>query len=228
MNQLFKKLTSLLRKKPAPIFSKEHNLEMELAFECEGVRTFTPKDINDLPAMRGLMTHMFYAEMEMRYRSEDLALETALEEEILDQPKITMQDIITLKLILRSRRERMALPFETDSLLKLASVAFIDEGENPFEYNNTYNAEVKIPRWKRNTEIIDFFLQTPILGLHGYMKQQDAPIRECLKDLEEIKKLQSELYRRAKSKPLPTTSKESASPSPAGSPSRSTIRPSVS
>lgn len=213
---------------PVPVFSKDNKLEMELAFETEGVRTFTPKNINDLPAMRGLMAHMFYYEMEMRYRSEDLLLETALEDEILDKPKITMQDLITLKLILRSRRERMELPFETDSLIKLASVAFIDEGESPYEYNNTYNNEVKIPRWKRNPEVLAFFLKTPIVGLHGYLKQPDAPIHECLKTIDDIKKLQSELYRRVKSEPSQQASKKSESLSPAGSPARSTSRPSVS
>lgn len=213
---------------PPPEFKKGiPKFQIEEAFTCEGVRSFQCKNINDLPAMRGLMTHPYYTETRMKYTFDELLNETELEDAILSKPKITAQDILDLKLMLRIRRERINMPAEIDTIYRLASVVYVDEGESWTDYDANYNLNTKIARWKRNPEILDFFLGQSILTLHGYLTPQKIQLQDFLKTHDAIKAFQTAVHQEIRSRDSQPTSKKNASPSPVGSPNKSTMRPSV-
>ncbi len=215
-------------KREAPKFKQSlPKFEYVEAFECEGVRTFQCKQISDLPAMRGLMAHPYYEETRMRYTFTELELETKLEDAILSKPTITAQDLLDLKMILRLRRERMAMPAELETVYRLASVVYVDEGESWLDYDHNYNVNTKIARWKRNPEVLAFFLGQSIMTLHGYLKHQEMPLRDFLKTHEELIGFQKVVLREINLKMSQEPLKKNESPSRAGSPSKSTTRPSV-
>lgn len=212
----------------APVFKLSvPKFEYVEAFECEGVRTYQCKDIKDLPAMRGLMAHPYYEESRMKYTFDELENETALEDAILSKPSVNAQDLLDLKMILRLRRERMALPAELGTLYKLASVVFVDEGESWIDYDSNYCMNTKIARWKRHPEILAFFLGQSIMTLHGYLNQQEVPLRDFLKMHDDLLAFQRIVLQGISSKMSQAPSKKKESPSPVGSPNKSTTRPSV-
>ncbi len=213
---------------PPPVFKKGiPKFEIDLAFECEGVRTYQCRNIQDLPAMRGLMTHPYYEETKMKYTFDEFKAETELEDAILSKPKITAQDILDLKLLLRIRRERMAMPAEIETIYRLASLVYVDEGESWIDYDQHYNTHNKIKRWKRNPEILAFFLGQSILTLHGYLTPQKIPLQDFLKTHDAVKAFQAAVLQEIKSRESQPQSKKRESPSPAGSQPRSSTRPSV-
>lgn len=212
---------------PAPVFKKGiPKFQIEEAFSCEGIRTYQCKDINDLPALRGLMTHQFYEQTRMKYTFDEFKNETELEDAILGKPKITAQDILDLKMIVRIRRERMVMPAELETVLNLASVVYVDEGESWIDYDHAYNKQ-KIERWMRNPEILAFFLGQSIRTLHAYMKPQEISLQDFLKTHDVLKQFQNAVLLEIRSKLSQPQSKKSESPSPDGSQRKSSMRPSV-
>lgn len=212
---------------PAPEFKKgAPKFQIEEAFSCEGIRTFQCKDINDLPALRGLMTHQFYEQTRMKYTFDEFKNETELEDAILSKGKITAQDILDLKMIIRIRRERMVMPAELETVLNLASVVYVDEGESWIDYDHAYNKQ-KIERWRRNPEVIAFFLGQSILTLHGYLKPHEISLQDFLKTHDVLKQFQSVALQEIQSRLSQPASKKSESPSPGGSRPKSSMRPSV-
>lgn len=212
---------------PPPTFKKGlPKFQIDEAFTCEGIRTFQCHDINDLPALRGLMTHQFYEQTRMKYTFDEFKVETELEDAILSKPKFTAQDILDLKMIIRIRRERMLMPAELETVLNLASVVYVDEGESWVDYDHAYN-KTKIDRWRRNPEVVSFFLGQSILTLHGYLKPHEISLQDFLETHDVLKKFQNVALQEIQSRLSQPASKKNESPSQDGSRPKSNIRPSV-
>jgi hypothetical protein len=169
-----------------PKFKREPKFTMDLAFECDGVRTYTPATAAELPAGRALIAHAFYQEVKEKMgHSDHLEWLDALDRE-LDKPKITLQEIIQMRMLSRAKRERLMLPFEPVSVMKLAGVMFIDEGEDPYSFDQAYFDKVKLPRWERHPEMLSFFLHHPLIDLAPYLNDFGIDIPTYLDVLKKI------------------------------------------
>ncbi len=60
-------------------------------------------------------------------------------------------------------KEQMELSYSLVRQLKLASVLYFDEQENPLDYQHPYN-QAKIKTWLQNNDIDGFFLNLPDFG----------------------------------------------------------------
>jgi hypothetical protein len=60
-------------------------------------------------------------------------------------------------------KEQMELSYSLVRQLKLASVLYFDEQENPLDYQHPYN-QAKIKTWLQNNDIDGFFLNLPDYG----------------------------------------------------------------
>jgi hypothetical protein len=60
-------------------------------------------------------------------------------------------------------KEQMELSYSLVRQLKLASVLYFDEQENPLDYQHPYN-QTKIKTWLQNNDIDGFFLNLPDFG----------------------------------------------------------------
>lgn len=70
-------------------------------------------------------------------------------------------DLVGAANLNRNLRELRSYVFNVNLLYNLASVWFFDKNENPFTYDHEY-CEKKISDWKKDKEVLSFFLQAPI------------------------------------------------------------------
>lgn len=126
------------------------------AFDHAGVKYLMYENPVEVPTARMLAAQGIYVEMEMRADREYLDLHCKAVDKILNENKkgINVTYLAQLNQNLRERLNLMPLP---DFVFKLASVIFFDETESPVSYDWTYN-EKKIAKWKKDPELLDFFL----------------------------------------------------------------------
>lgn len=73
--------------------------------------------------------------------------------------------------VLASRlKEQMELSFSLSRQMKLATVLYFDEAENPLDYQYPYNAE-KIKHWTKHNDVEGFFLRMPEYALMPSMTE---------------------------------------------------------
>lgn len=145
-----------------PKFLREHPGKIVEAFAYNGTTYFMFSDIFQLPAIRGLQALDVFDEFNMRCDKEFLLAFVKAQREILSNPKkLDLIKLATLTKFLEERLEMLPIP---DHIYKLAAVIFFDSSENPFFYDHAYAAK-KIDIWKKDPEILSFFLQTPIKDL---------------------------------------------------------------
>jgi hypothetical protein len=126
------------------------------AFMHDGTRYLMFENPVEVPTARMLAAQGIYVEMEMRADREYLELHWKAMDKLINENKkgINITYIAQLNQNLRERLNLMPLP---DFVFKLASVIFFDESESPVSYDWSYN-EKKIAKWKKDPELLDFFL----------------------------------------------------------------------
>jgi hypothetical protein len=142
--------------------SNASNPDVEFAFACNGVDYYCFKDINKLPAIRGLMAYTVFNELEMRVDRNYLhEFKKALDASI--NGKFLKTDIAQLSVYLG---ERLNMVIEPDILIKLATVYFFDAKEDVNKYDFAY-ANEKRKRWEAGG-VNDFFSKLPISKLINF------------------------------------------------------------
>jgi hypothetical protein len=122
---------------PKTVFPNAHH-EIVYEFTIGDENYFSFHDFNDVPCERGFHILTFYNEMQQKCTREYLlAFSTALEN-ILNSPKIKITDIMTLNMQLKERLEFITEPMIA---LKLCTVYFFTENENPYMFNYKKSAE---------------------------------------------------------------------------------------
>lgn len=165
--------------------AKQPNNDIEFAFSCGGVDYYSFKDINKLPALRGLMAYVIFNELEMRVDREYLLeFKKALDASI--NGKFLKTDVAQLSVYLG---ERLNMIIEPDLLIKLATVYFFDLNEDISKYDFGYALE-KRKRWEA-AGVNDFFFSVPISKLINFSPPQDFDFQNYL---EQARKL-SETHR---------------------------------
>ncbi len=118
---------------------------------------------------RALKALVYYRELDMNTDREFLKFHTEAVDNIFTRETLTINDLMELKTLNNQLKQRLELPKEPDLMLKLASVVFFDQYENPQIYEFAYG-ERKIKFWKKNTSPADFFLSLPLKGLIPYLQ----------------------------------------------------------
>jgi hypothetical protein len=150
----FKKL---LKKTKLPIT----NYPVKYAFTISGIDYYEFQDFNNMPALRGIKTMVFYEEMRMKCTMEYLKLHCEAIDDILSAEKI---NIFEIKKLNDQMKQRISMAVDTELVYKIASVVFFDKKENIQDYDFGYNQK-KIDNWKKNKEAAAFFLLKPIQQL---------------------------------------------------------------
>jgi hypothetical protein len=163
----------------------KHEFHTQFAFECGGVKYFEFVDKNNLPYQRGLDALTFFQELQNGVTKEYLLDHVKIMSGLLSQTKI---DIGKVAVHNNRLSERLNYLVSKDIIYKIASIAFIDENENPLSYDTKYN-ETKIQNWKDNGADA-FFLSQPMRRLIPFLKEYGETSVTYLMVVEEIEKLQ--------------------------------------
>lgn len=141
---------------------------IEFAFECGGVKYYKHADAVNIPPKRALKALTIYRELEIGIDA--LYMDSFLKafEKIITGNKITIPEISQLHTMYMQLKARFEFHPTADHILKLASVRFFDENENPNDYDFKY-AEKKIEFWKKH-KADDFFLSVPMVNLIPSLK----------------------------------------------------------
>ncbi len=169
---MVERLRSLFRK-PFRNLRVQDKQKIIKAFVYHGRDYFMFDDIFSIPSIRGLQAIDYYEEFNMRCTKEYLIRWTEAAEKILsDNKKINLIELGTL---VKHLQERLKMIPVSDHIFKIASVVFFDDSENPYHFDRSYNKK-KIDLWKKDPEVLNFFLQTPLRELIPYLDSQGASL----------------------------------------------------
>lgn len=160
-----------MRGQPFRSLSQADRSELMEAFVYKGRTYYTFKDIFRMPTIRGLQTLDYYEEFNMRCTREYLTKFCDAMEKILSNT--TKLELTRLGTLIVHMRERLAMMPVEEHVFKLASVVYFDDSENPFYYDRDY-AVKKIALWKKDPEVLNFFLQKPLADLMPYSNSEKA------------------------------------------------------
>jgi hypothetical protein len=147
--------------------------EIKYAFTVKGVEYFQFADFNNIPALRGLKTTVFYEEMRCKCTVDFLKLHTeAIDNLLLPKPGKSI-NVYEIKKLNDQLKQRLDLALDIELAYKIASVVFFDKKENVTDYDYNYNAK-KIAFWKANSGVQDFFLQQPLIELLPVLKDMQG------------------------------------------------------
>jgi hypothetical protein len=156
-----------------PTFAVELHHPVIFAFESGDIKYYQFQDIFQLCHSRAFRAMEVYEEAQMRTTKEMLLLHVEATDKILTSDKI---DIFAMKKLNDQLKERLEFIISSDTIWKLASVVFFDEKENPYDYDYRYGIE-KIKLWKKEKDVANFFLNTPINKLLPYLDMSENDLR---------------------------------------------------
>lgn len=156
-------LKNLFKRKPRlkSFAAGEYAVE---AFRHNGRVYYHFTDSFKIPAGRAICTLAIYEELRMRCTREYLEKHIRATELILN-PENKRINLTDLAQINNNLKERLNLAPFPDHMYRLASIMFFDDTENPYAYDFAYNNEKKIPSWKKDPAVLDFFLRTQFQDL---------------------------------------------------------------
>lgn len=176
--------------------------DIVFAFTCGGVDYYRWRDINNLPALRGLMAYTVTNELTMRVDREYLLQYTESVDALINSDKaIKKTELAQLNIHLK---ERLHFIVETELLYKLATIVFFDKRENIYEYDFSYGQE-KINLWKKENMNV-FFSKVSIEQLINYKGLSDIDLQTYSEVTKKIKEVQSIYLSELKFKSNSTTS----------------------
>lgn len=148
------------------------------AFNLGGIQYYEFSDTNMAPSSRMFSALDFYNEFNMRCTREFLvatmkAIRTNL------NGKNGMVDFVEVAKLVLQVEERLEFIHEPETAYKYASVVFIDETEDPYNYDFKYNQD-KIARWKKETPE-SFFLSMPVKKLFPLLNLSKEDLATYLK-----------------------------------------------
>lgn len=122
---------------------------------------------------------------------------------------INKGDLKNIAILNHNLRERRQYVFNQELLYNLASVWFFDKEENCYTYDYEY-ADQKIAKWKKEKDVLAFFLQTELINfmppLNISMDQIAAYTKGgSIKDLQILKYHLSQLSKKSSDKELIST-----------------------
>lgn len=154
--------------------SHHQNLNLELAFVSGGVSFYKYRDDFSIPAERALSAMDFYEELNQRIDREYLVSFFETIEYLLNTGKLV--DAANIVKMAKSRLDHIT---NANILMKLATVIYIAEWENPEQFNMV-DAEKKIMFWQKNEDVSAFFLRQPIASLIPFTESSNPSTQNYL------------------------------------------------
>ena len=180
MNTIIKRLQSFTKTKPSV---KQWDLKtghvVTPKFVSDGVQYYELKDSFNTFSDRGLQALKTYEEWNMRCTKDYLMAYLEADEKLFSNPnEINVLKIASLRNMLK---ERLSFIVPTPHLIyNMAAVAFFDENESPYLYDDKYNRE-KIERWKKAKDIDLFFCLMELKALIPLPSISESDLSLCLK-----------------------------------------------
>lgn len=179
-------LRKALRKKVE--FKNFDGVRLKHAFTIERQQFFEPEDAMNFPFNRGLSIMEAYNQMQLGVFPADIKAIRDRVNGVFNKGKVTVEDMVKIKIWLDKLVERSESQFRHPELLyKLASVTFIDETESPYVYDAVH-AQRKIEFWKKHKSVTDFFLQIPLQRLIPYLAASEESSQFFLTLTEQLAK----------------------------------------
>ena len=140
---------------------KERWDQIEFVFESGGVNYFKFVSEVNIPFQRAVAARDILTEELWQINPDQLtAWNTGLIQVITDEKKKPDKKLFEIGVLAHRLKEQLDMSFSLTRQLKLASVVYFDEHENPLDYQYPYNHE-KIKHWMANNDVPDFFLRLP-------------------------------------------------------------------
>lgn len=182
---MLSKFLKLFQKQKKRIVATSHD-GLEYAFTSGGVSFYKYRDDFSMPADRALSAMDIYEELNQRIDRQYLSSFFDTLTILLNQGKLV--DASSLVTIAKSRLDHIT---NGDLIMKLATVIYIAEWEDPTRYS-LVEGEQKIAHWQQHEDVDAFFLRAPIaqympsfqsLGTNTrtYLQQQSSEVMRQLK-----------------------------------------------
>jgi hypothetical protein len=140
---------------------KERWDQIEFVFESGGVNYFKFVSEVNIPFQRAVAARDILTEELWQINPDQLtAWNTGLIGVITDEKKKADKKLFEIGVLAHRLKEQLDMSFSLTRQLKLASVVYFDEQENPLDYQYPYNQE-KIRHWMAHNDVPDFFLRLP-------------------------------------------------------------------
>lgn len=153
------------------------------AFVSGGVQYYKLNDLFNTFCLRALEALDLYDQIGMRTDREYLIAHTKKTDEILSGKSINIGDFAQMNNNLKERLNFIIPPQEL--IYRLAAVAYFDESESPYKYDEKYGRE-KIERWKKADDIEDFFLSRHIRDLLPFPDISEDILKNSLRIQQKI------------------------------------------
>jgi hypothetical protein len=174
-------------------------LPMKYAFTSGGVDYYEPDQdkggLNALPWRRAMALQHFYDELNMNVDRKFLEDYVKAVDNVLSgkankagtKVSIQVAEVVNLNAILA---ERLKWIFTPDLVYKVASVVFMEKGEDPTLYDEKLNQR-KIENWKKNG-LEAFFLNEPVQRLLPFLNGSPKDIQSYGETIAPVEKAMNE------------------------------------
>lgn len=167
--------------KGKPKFKTFPNNEVAVeAFKHDGKTYYHFTDNAKSATGRAICAIAIYEEMRMRCTEDYLRKHVKATETLLNPAPGGKIELTEIAKINNNLKERLNLAPFPDHIYKLASVIFFDETESPFSYDFDYNRK-KIARWKKDPELLDFFLTMQFQDLIPFSSMSKERVQNYFK-----------------------------------------------
>lgn len=140
---------------------KERHDQIEFAFTSGGINYFRfSADVN-IPFQRAIAARDILTEELWQVNPAVLqSWNEALIAMVINQKTPADKKLYEIGIMANRLKEQLSMSFSLTRTIKLASVMYFDEQENPLDYQYPYNAE-KMKHWMANNDVPGFFLSLP-------------------------------------------------------------------
>lgn len=147
-------------------------------FMCDGIQYYELADTFNTFTDRGMQALRVYEEWNMRCTKDYLLAYLEADEKLFSNPnEINVLQIANLRNMLK---ERLEFIVPTPQLIyNMAAVAFFDENESPYLYDDKYCRE-KIERWKKSKDVDLFFCLMALKELIPLPVISESDLKVCL------------------------------------------------
>lgn len=178
---------------------KERWDQIEYAFTSGGVNYFKFTTEVNVPFQRAIAARDIFTEELWQINPDYLkGWNNGLINVILDKKKKDEKKLYEIGILASRLKEQMELSMSMVRQLKLATVIYFDEEENPLDYQYPYN-KAKMEHWMKHNDVQGFFFKLPEFALLPSLTEfsQNFPtylqgeVTESLNNLKHIITLQS-------------------------------------
>lgn len=139
--------------------------QIEYVFTSGGIHYFKFNSEVNIPFQRAVAARDIMTEELWQINPEQLkAWNAGLIQVLTDDKKKHDKKLFEIGVLAHRLKEQLDMSFSLTRQIKLASVLYFDENENPLDYQYPYNQE-KIRHWMANNDVPDFFIRLPEFAL---------------------------------------------------------------